>query len=163
LLVFKEWKSKNMYACNLALASAWLIGTSVAAMATDPMEKAKAMCTQWGTAFNSKDVNAQMALYTDDPITVAPEGYMVGTEAVRKHFTDGYRIASDHNCAVQQVAKDGSWYAGTWQTTLATDKGPTKLSGNWVTTNVNGKIKVEIWNLNPDSMALTADRKLLTQ
>jgi len=163
LLVFKEWESKNMQACNLALASALLIGTSVTAMAADPMEKAEAMCSQWRTAFNSKDVNAQMALYTDDPIRVAPEGYMVGNEAVRKHFTNDYRIASDHNCTVRQVAKDGSWYAGTWQITLATDKGPTKLGGNWVTTNVNGKIKVEIWNLDPESMTLAADRKPLTQ
>ena len=150
---------------KLALACAILLGNSVIASAdpTTPQEIGQAMCQRFTTAFNAKDLDAQMALYTDDPIRVAPEGYMVGNEAVRKHFTDDYRIASDHNCAVQQVAKDGSWYAGTWQTTLATDKGPTKLSGNWVTTNVNGKIKVEIWNLNPESMALTADRKLLTQ
>jgi len=25
-------------------------------------------------------------------------------------------IASDHNRTVRRVAKDGSWYAGTWQT-----------------------------------------------
>jgi ketosteroid isomerase-like protein len=154
---------KSMQVCNLALASTLLIGSSITATAADPVEKANAMCAQWRTAFNSKDINAQMAHYSDDPIRVAPEGYTVGNEAVRKQFTEDYRISSDHNCTIQRVAKDGSWYAGTWQITLATDKGPTKLGGNWVTTNVNGKINVEIWNLNPESMALTADRKPLTQ
>jgi len=79
------------------------------------MEKANAMCAQWRKAFNSKDVNAQMALYIDDPIRVAPEGYMLGNEAVRKQFTEDHRIASDQNWTVQRAAKDGSWYAGTWQ------------------------------------------------
>jgi hypothetical protein len=53
--------------------------------------------------------------------------------------------------------------AGTWKVMLVTDKGPTNIGGRYDVLFINGKAKLEAWNLDPESQARMADRKPLTQ
>ena len=81
---------------KLALACAILLGNSVIASAdpTTPQEIGQAMCQRFTTAFNAKDLDAQMALYTDDATQVSPDqGMIVGSEARKKGFTDDVSAA----------------------------------------------------------------------
>jgi ketosteroid isomerase-like protein len=141
---------------SLTLASMLLISTSLGAFAADPsIEDSKSMCSRWNAAFTAKDVNAQMALYADDALRVAPEGYQVGREAITKAFTEGYKVFSDHHCKIdhsQSLGKDTYYDAGTWQITWASDKGPIQIGGSFSGVISNGKIKLETWNLNPESV-----------
>ena len=144
---------------KLALASAMLLGNSLIASAdpTIPQEIGQAMCQRFTTAFNAKDLDAQMALYTDDATQVSPDqGMIVGSEARKKSFTDVYKITSNHHCNctnAAQIGKDATWAAGTWDLTVSTEKGPQKVGGHYsvvlVGASPNTKIVLETWNNKP--------------
>ena len=148
-----------MQVCKLALASAMLLGNSLIASAdpTTPQEIGQAMCQRFSAAFNAKDVDAQMALYADNATQVSPEqGIIVGTEARKKNFTDAYKVISNHHCnctSAAQIGKDATWAAGTYDATLATDKGPQKVGGYYSVVLVgappNTKVLLETWNNKP--------------
>jgi ketosteroid isomerase-like protein len=138
------------------LAFMLLVSTSLTAVAA---EEPKSMCARWTAAFNAKDLNAQMALYADDAIRVAPEGHQVGGEAIRKAFTEGYKVYSDHHCKIdhsRSLGKDAYYDAGTWQITWASEKGPIQIGGSFSGVVADGKIKLETWNLNPESVTKVA-------
>jgi ketosteroid isomerase-like protein len=159
LFLTHKLEGNAMQAYKLALASALLIGTSFGVIAADPSEEAKAMCARWSTAFNAKDLNTQVTLYADDALRVAPDGYQVGSEAIRKAFTEDYKVVSDHHCKIdhsQSLGKDTYYDAGTWQVTLASEKGPIQIGGSFDGVVANGKIKLETWNLNPESVTKVA-------
>jgi ketosteroid isomerase-like protein len=133
-----------------------LVSTSVAAFAA---EEPRSMCARWTAAFNAKDLNAQMALYADDALRVAPEGHQVGGEAIGKAFTEGYKVYSDHHCKIdhsQSLGKDTYYDAGTWQITWASEKGAIQIGGSFSAVVADGKIKLETWNLNPESVTKVA-------
>jgi ketosteroid isomerase-like protein len=136
-----------------------LLGNSLIASAdpTTPQEIGQAMCQRFSTAFNAKDLDAQMALYTDDATQVSPEqGMIVGSEARKKYYTDAYKVVSNHHCNctnAAQIGKDATWAAGTFDATVATDKGPQKGGGYYSVILVgawpNTKVVLETWNNKP--------------
>jgi len=148
-----ERKGTKMRTSTLAFML--LVSTSLAAVAEEP----KSICARWTAAFNAKDLNAQMALYADDALRVAPEGHQVGSEAIRKGFIEGYKVYSDHHCKIdhsQSLGKDTYYDAGTWQITWASEKGPIQIGGSYSGVVADGKIKLETWNLNPESVTKVA-------
>jgi ketosteroid isomerase-like protein len=144
---------------KLTLATAILLVNSLIASAdpTTPQEVGQAMCQRFTTAFNAKDLDAQMALYTDDATQVSPEqGVIVGSEARKKRFAEVYKITSNHHCNctnAAQIGKDVTWAAGTWDVTVSTEKGPQKINGYYsvvlVGASPNTKFMLETWNNKP--------------
>jgi ketosteroid isomerase-like protein len=155
----KDWREGEMQVGKLALASAILLGSSIIASAdpTTPQEIGQAMCQRYTTAFNAKDLDAQMALYTDDATQMSPEqGMIVGSAARKKNFTDAYKVTSNHHCNctnAAQIGKDATWAAGTWDLTVSTEKGPQKVGGYYsvvlVGASPNTKVVLETWNNKP--------------
>ena len=115
------------------------------------------MCQRFSTAFNAKDLNAQMAFYTDDATQMSPEeGMIVGTEARKKFFTDADKVISHHHCHctnAAQIDNDATSAAGTWDATIATDKGPQTIGSYYSVVLVgalpNAKVVLETWNNKP--------------
>jgi len=140
---------------ELALVAAVIITTPTIAAEMNAKQKMETMCGRWVAAAKAKDLNAQLALYTDDVVRVAPEGYEVGKGDLKKAFEQMYQNTRDNNCIVERT-NEGSeleWGSGTWEMTINADKGPQKLSGHWVTAFKgqwpNAQAYLETWNVKP--------------
>ena len=140
---------------NVAFVAVVVLATPTVAAEMTAKQKMEKMCERWIAAAKAKDLNAQLALYTDDVVRVAPEGYEVGKGDLRKAFEGMYANVTDNECVVEK-ANEGNelqWGSGTYAMTAHTDKGPQKISGHWVTAFrgawPNPQAYLETWNVKP--------------
>ena len=96
-------------------------------------QELRAFNREWVERYSKHDAAALAALFTDDAITVAPEGLIHGRQAIEKHYADIFQQwhPTDYICTVEQVNAVGNaaWDIGEWSLTLQTPDGPFSEKG----------------------------------
>jgi ketosteroid isomerase-like protein len=114
-------------------------------------------------AFDNNDAAAMAPLYTDDAVLVAPEGPVLGREAIEKFWIDLFQKVhiSNHFCTVDQnsphiIGTGGNemWGNGGWgQTVQGQNGGPIEVKGYFsyilVCEGDAWKFRMETWNITP--------------
>lgn len=120
------------------------------------LESIHELVRQWDEALNTRNVDASVSLYAEDPVAMPPFTPMVsGGEAIREWFEAFHaQGALDVKNEVADVDMSGDWAAarGTFTLTLTPEAGEAvQDTGNWLATfrrGADGTWKVErnIWN-----------------
>ncbi|MGA2843566.1 MAG: DUF4440 domain-containing protein [Steroidobacteraceae bacterium] len=120
----------------LLVFSILVVGFNVpAASQQDARQAIEAFSAKYTQAYNSKNVPAIVALYTQDAVLVAPWGIITGKEGLQKHFSDVFRnVGTDYVSTTEQIGKNGDaslWAVGSYSVTVPGPNGPAKGSGFW--------------------------------
>ena len=86
-------------------------------------------------AFNKNDASAVAALFTEDGILVAPDGWFLGRQAIEKRYADTFQrwpIAtfSGQHCQLNAI-DNAAWSVGEYWTTLQGQTGPVFARAYW--------------------------------
>ena len=120
----------------LLVASMLVVGFNVpAASQQDARQAIEALSAKYTQAYNSKNVTAIVALYTQDAVLVAPWGIITGKEGLQKYFSSVFGVVgADYIDTIEQIGKNGDaplWAVGSQSVTVSGPNGPAKSSGFW--------------------------------
>jgi uncharacterized protein (TIGR02246 family) len=129
-------------------------------------QKILALMKAFDEAHNNNDAVAVAALFTRDAIIVAPEGPIIGRQAIQKWYTEIYKWWHPKN-SITKVDGNAPHFIGTagnelWATAEWSETGqgknsePIPIKGYWAETYVregdDWKIRVSAFNTTPDSV-----------
>jgi uncharacterized protein (TIGR02246 family) len=148
-----------------------VVGLAIPATAQQSSEQearqaGESIVQAYNKAGQSKDAAGLAAVYTEDAILVMPEGPLVGREAIRKYFSEGFKAftlqAAKLDTATliaggQVMLRTGS-FTGTFQ---APNSAPMPVKGYWATTDVRegGKWKIRLEEDNMTPLPASSDQK----
>jgi uncharacterized protein (TIGR02246 family) len=129
-------------------------------------QKILALMKAFDEAHNNNDAAAVAALFTRDAIIVAPEGPIIGRQAIQKWYTEIYKwwhpknsITKVDGNAPHLIGTAGNelWATAEWSETGQGKNGePIPIKGYWAETYAregdDWKIRVSAFNTTPDTV-----------
>jgi len=120
------------------------------------VKKADPLAGKYDEAANSNDAAAVAALFTEDAVSVTPQGPIVGREAIEKQYTEWLKggHTSNHTTTYDpdsfQIAGTADTIAlsGGWSETVEPVNGkPFQQKGRWLAIDTRGSDGWKIWKL----------------
>ena len=100
---------------------------------TKAIDEFNALWMKEEEAFNKNDASGLAALFTEDAILVAPEGWFVGRQAIEKRYVETFQQSpiaafTQQRCQLNGI-DNAAWSVGEWWMTLQNQTGPTIVRG----------------------------------